>query len=267
MSRFDRFVMVDWSGGNDTGLTPRKDAIWACEAGQSPRYFRNRGLVEDWLTLLIDDALHAGQRLCLGFDFPFGYPAGFAQALTGTSDPLQLWAWFEARIEDSPRANNRFDIAGEINQIFGCGGPFWGNGLKRDIAGLPRTKVGYVNPFADRRAVEHLARGSFTCWQMSGIGSVGGQVMMGLPVLARLRRRWPGQVATWPFDPLTAPIALVEIWPSLTVGTPPDGWIKDAWQVATVANDLAGMDPDDLTGKLDISAPEEGWILGVRPQR
>ena len=30
--RFDRFVMVDWSGGNDRGPRPKKDAIWACSA-------------------------------------------------------------------------------------------------------------------------------------------------------------------------------------------------------------------------------------------
>ncbi|HBU55668.1 MAG TPA: molybdopterin guanine dinucleotide synthesis, partial [Sulfitobacter sp.] len=29
MSHFNTFVVVDWSGGNDTGPTPRKDAIWA----------------------------------------------------------------------------------------------------------------------------------------------------------------------------------------------------------------------------------------------
>ncbi|WP_406648391.1 molybdopterin guanine dinucleotide synthesis [Aliisedimentitalea scapharcae] len=259
--------MVDWSGGNDTGPTPRKDAIWVCEAGREPLYFRNRGLVEEWLDDLIEDTLTSTQRLCVGFDFPFGYPAGFARALTTSDDPLKLWDWFADRIEDAPRANNRFDVAGEINQAFGGRGPFWGNGLKRDIPGLPRTKRNYESPFADRRAVELLAKGSFTCWQMSGVGSVGGQVMMGLPVLSRLHHRWPGQIAAWPFEPLKAPIALLEIWPSLTVGAVPDGWIKDAWQVASVANDLAGMDPKALAGRLDISAPEEGWIFGIRQNR
>jgi hypothetical protein len=260
---FDRYVMVDWSGGNDTGPRPCKDAIWICEAGGDPLYLRNRLLAEAYLSDLIETALSRGERLAIGFDFPFGYPAGFAAHLVGRPDPLALWDWFEERIEDAPKANNRFDIAGEINRTLPGSGPFWGNGLKRDIDGLPRTKAGYENPFADRRVIETRAKGSFTCWQMAGIGSVGGQVMMGLPVLSRLRRRWPGQVAAWPFEPLDRPVALLEIWPSLTVRDVPGGWIKDAWQVHKVAHDLAGLAPARLASMLHISAPEEGWILGI----
>ena len=260
---FDRFVMVDWSGGNDTGPRPRRDAIWICESGGEPHYLRNRALAEAHLNSLIEAALTSGERLAIGFDFPFGYPLGFAAHLTGRPDPLVLWEWFERRIEDAPRANNRFDIAGDINLSFGGRGPFWANGLKRDIDGLPRTKAGYENPLPDRRVVETLARGSFTCWQMAGAGSVGGQVMMGLPVLSRLRKRWPGQVAAWPFEPLGRPVALLEIWPSLTVRDVPDGWIKDAWQVRSVADYLAGLAPARLASMLNINAPEEGWILGI----
>ncbi|MHA6263360.1 molybdopterin guanine dinucleotide synthesis [Arenibacterium sp. CAU 1754] len=264
---FDSFVMVDWSGGNDRGPTPCADAIWACSVrggvSDTPVYLRNRQLAETWLCNLIEAELAAGRRLCLGFDFPFGYPAGFAAALTGRDDPLILWDWFTGRIEDAPKANNRFDIAGEINRQFGGKGPFWANALKRDIDGLPRTKAGYHNPFPDRRAVELLARGSFTCWQMAGAGAVGSQVMMGLPVLTRLRQRFAGQVAVWPYEPLDRPVALVEIWPSLTVGAPPADMIKDAWQVQQVALGLSRLSASALSDRLRVKAPEEGWILGV----
>lgn len=267
MNGFDTFVMVDWSGGNDTGPTPRKDAIWVCRVrerkGETPIYLRNRQAAETWLATCIDDELSAGRRVCLGFDFPFAYPAGFGAALAGTDFPLRIWQWFGDRIEDSPRANNRFDIAGAINQRFGGRGPFWANGLKRDIAGLPRTKAGYENPFPDRREVETRAKGSFTCWQMAGAGAVGSQVMMGLPVLHRLRERFSDLVAVWPFEPLDRPVGFVEIWPSLTVGNPPRGMIKDAWQVQEVAVGLAGLTAAQLNLLLDVSAPKEGWILGV----
>ncbi|MEX0366611.1 MAG: gephyrin-like molybdotransferase Glp [Ruegeria sp.] len=263
--------MVDWSGGNDTGPTPRKDAIWACVVRDGlpaePVYLRNRALAEDWLADLIEAEISSGRRLFLGFDFPFGYPRGFARALTGSDDPLALWDWFEARIEDTPKANNRFDLAGEINRRFGGRGPFWANGLKRDIDGLPRRKDDYHNPFPDRRAVEHLAKGSFTCWQMAGAGAVGSQVMMGLPVLTRLRRRFAGQVAVWPYEPLDKPVAFVEIWPSLTLGAAPEGRIKDAWQVEQVALNLAHLPSGELARQLDVSAAEEGWILGVKQNR
>jgi hypothetical protein len=267
---FRTFAMVDWSGGNDRGSAPKKDAIWSCVvhegAVEQPVYHRSRQMAEAWLEQLIEAELTADRRLAIGFDFPFGYPSGFARALTGRDDPLLLWDWFEARIEDLPQQNNRFDIAGGINLRFGGNGPFWANGLKRDIEGLPRRKDRYENPFPDRRRVEHLAKGSFTCWQMAGAGSVGGQVMMGLPVLARLRRRFPGQLSAWPFEPLERPVALLEIWPSLTLGRPPEGIIKDAWQVQQCALELARRPVAELERLLAADAPEEGWILGVEPQ-
>jgi molybdopterin molybdotransferase len=197
----------------------------------------------------------------VGFDFPFGYPAGFAEALTGQADPFALWQWFEKRIEDGPKANNRFDLAGEINTRFGGHGPFWANGLGRDIAGLPRTKAQYSNPFPDRRQAETRAKGAFTCWQMAGAGAVGSQVFMGLPMLARLRRRF--EASAWPFEPLAGPIALVEIWPSLTLGVAPEGIIRDAWQVQEVARMMSSLAPEELTRMLRVDAPEEGWIFGL----
>ncbi|WGW05780.1 molybdenum cofactor synthesis domain-containing protein [Tropicibacter oceani] len=260
--------MVDWSGGNDTGPTPRKDAIWIGEAGQSPRYLRNRLLAEEDLAEQIETSLTKGERMLIGFDFPFGYPAGFARALTGQADPMAVWDWLTARIEDAPAANNRFDVAGAINRGFGgASGPFWGNPLKREIDGLARTKAGYANPFADKRACETRARGSFTCWQLAGAGAVGSQVLMGLPVLNRLRQRFAGQVAIWPFDPLTAPVAFVEIWPGLinaaVRAATGNGQIRDAVQVDMMARVLAGLAPDRLAAMLAVNAPEEGWIFGL----
>ncbi len=267
MSLFDSFAMVDWSGGNDTGPRPRKDAIWACvvrdDALQALDYLRNRQVAEDWLRRLIETELAEGRRLLLGFDFPFGYPAGFAEAITGTNDPLAVWDWFGAQIEDSPTANNRFDLAGRINRRFGGKGPFWMNALRREVDGLPRTKQDYHNPFPDRRGVETLAKGSFTCWQMAGAGAVGGQVMMGLPVLNRLRHAYAGKIAVWPFQPLDRPVAFVEIWPSLNLGKAPPDRIKDAWQVEQVALTLSRLTDQELAEQLTVTAPEEGWILGV----
>jgi molybdopterin molybdotransferase len=268
--------MVDWSGGNQKPAKPSSDAIWAgiVKDGQpkAPVYLRDRQRAERWLAELIQDELAAGRRLFLGFDFPFGYPSGFAAALTGSDDPLTLWDWFEARIKDGPQQNNRFDLAGHINQKFGVRGPFWMNALQRDIVGLPRKKDDYHNPFNDHRAVEKLAKGSFTCWQMAGAGAVGGQIFMGLPVLARLRRRFKGQVAVWPFELLDAPVAFAEIWPSLIapmvaqemrrLNAAGQGAIKDAVQVQLLSAAMAGIDAGLFARMLDVTAPQEGWILG-----
>ncbi len=271
MTQFDSFAIVDWSGGNDRGPKPKPDAIWVCvsrqEGTDSPVYLRNRQVAETWLSEFVAAELAAGRRLCLGFDFPFGYPEGFATALTGSPDPFALWRWLEARIEDAPVSNNRFDLAGQINQRFGGAGPFWGNGLKRDIDGLARTRAGYQTAFPERRVVERHATGAFTCWQLSGAGAVGSQVLMGVPILERLRQRFSGQVAVWPFEPLDRPVAFVEVWPSLlakmvAARTRPDE-IKDAAQVRVLAETMARLSPERLAQMLDVSAPEEGWIFGL----
>lgn len=225
---FDTIAVVDWSGGNDRGPTPKKDAIWiAVQQGamaRAPVYCRNRQVAEAMLADLIRDELAAGRRLCIGFDFPFGYPQGFAAALTGEASALAVWDWLEDRITDAAQSNNRFDVAAAINRQLqplcpdGGMGPFWGNALPRDIAGLPRRHAGYELAFPARRACEGRAAGAFTCWQLAGAGSVGSQALMGLPVLQRLRRAFDDQVAVWPFQPqacAAAPVVLVEVWPSL----------------------------------------------------
>jgi len=42
-----------------------------------------------------------------------------------------------------------------------------------------------------------------------GMRAVGSQIFTGLPVLARLRARFPNQIAVRPFEPVTRPVAFV----------------------------------------------------------
>lgn len=269
MTDFDQVIAVDWSGGNDRGPGPKADAIWACRAAhgtpEEPQYFRNRGLVEPWLADAIQNALDSDKRLLVGFDFPMGFPKGFAQALTGDAHPYALWDWFAQKIEDSPKANNRFDVAGAINARYPAPGPFWGNALKRDIDALPRKKPRdyAANGVTEYRQAETLAKGSFPVWQLSGAGSVGSQTLMGLPVLSRLRARFAGQIGYAPGHVSGEPIVLCEIWPSLFVGTPPGGMIKDAYQVREVARRISALGPGAALHMLDAGPPEEGWIFGL----
>ncbi len=275
MNRFDTVAMVDWSSGNDTGPKPRKDAIWmgVARQGQSeePVYLRNRVEAEATIATLIDEELRAGRRLFLGFDFPFGYPRGFAKALTGHSDPFAVWSWLEARMNDAPKSNNRFDLAGEINGMFPGVGPFWFNGLqKRDIEGLPRRDTRKDHGMVERRHAEAHSKGTFSCWQLGGAGAVGGQVLTGLPVLQRLRQRFSGQIAVWPFEALDAPVAFVEIWPGIinpaVKRAEVQGGIRDAHQVRLLAQTLSRLPDARLNAMLDVDIAharrEEGWILG-----
>lgn len=274
---FDTFIMVDWSGGNDRGATPKKDAIWAAVirqgAPQPSQYLRNRQVAEDWLFDALLGEVAAGRRALVGFDFPFGYPHGFAKSVTGGNDPLALWDWFAQNLTDTPTANNRYALADILNQRFPETGPFWFNGTAQDLPYLPRKgrDVGN-NGFAQKRLCETHAKGAFTCWQMGGAGAVGSQVMTGMASLSRLRARLAGQISVWPFEPLTTPIALVEVWPSLYAEDvraamgPED--IKDEVQVRLLAARISEAQSTGVLGDLLDAAPQaackdEGWILGV----
>lgn len=271
MTAWDSFVVVDWSGGNDTGAKPRKDAIWAGAVlggqEQEPVYLRNRVVAFDWLRDVILAERALGRRVMIGFDFPFGYPMGFAGALTGSSDPLLLWDWFAEHLEDAPGGNNRFELAGQINAIWPGVGPFWFNGTRQDIAHLPRKGGARSRDhgLAERRRVETHAKGSFTCWQMGGAGAVGGQVMTGMAFLSKLRASFPDEVRVWPFQTLGKPVSLVEIWPSLIapVVAAAGDVIKDRAQVRLLARALSRLAAADLQRMLSVDEPEEGWILGV----
>lgn len=268
--RVDTVLMVDWSGGADRGPRPKKDAIWAARATAEgvapPVYLRSRRVAEDWIAARLAEEIAAGRRVLAGFDFPFGYPEGFARAVTGQDDPFALWARLETEIEDGPRTSNRFEAAGRLNAQLPGTGPFWGNGLKADVPHLPRkgrARAGHGLP--EWRAAERAARGAFSCWQLAGAGSVGSQALTGIPVLARLRRRFGA--CAWPFEALAGPVALVEVWPSLVApaiaaGTR-EGEIRDAAQVRLLAGAVAALAPADLAAMLDVAAPEEGWILGL----
>ena len=269
MTSFDSFAVVDWNAGNDRGAAPKKDAIWVGSVlggvSQEPVYLRNRAVAFEYLGELIEAELAKGRRLMLGFDFPFAYPTGFAAAI-GQSGALDVWDFFAEELKDTPQANNRFELAGALNKQFPGGGPFWFNGLKRDISGLSRKKpTEPIHGQCDRRRVEKLAKGTFTCWQMGGAGAVGGQVMTGMAALAKLRQRFAGNVSVWPFEPLVTPIAFVEIWPSLidkAVRASGDA-IKDRAQVRLLAQAFARLPDEALSRMLDVKPNDEGWILGV----
>ncbi|MEZ5733415.1 MAG: molybdopterin guanine dinucleotide synthesis [Paracoccaceae bacterium] len=281
MRAFDTILIVDWSGGNDRGARPKRDAIWSAAIrdgrAEEPLYHRNRTVAGEYLVTFFATEIAAGRRVFAGFDFPFGYPDGFAERVTGSADPLVLWDWFAAHLEDAPAANNRFALAGRLNALFPGTGPFWFNGLKEDVPGLPRKggeRADHGLP--ERRRCEMRSKGAFTCWQMGGAGAVGSQAMTGMAALSRLRARFPGRVAVWPFEPLDKPVAFVEVWPSLYADEVRDatgpGEIKDAVQVRTLAARVHAMQQRGCLAAALAGVPagarrEEGWILGLALDR
>lgn len=269
---FDTVIMVDWSGGNDRGPIPKPDAIWTCVARGTnvapPVYHRNRQVAEDWLIGTFDKEVAAGRRVLAGFDLCFAFPAGFAKALTGRADPFAVWDWFADRVIDDPKANNRFDLAGEINSMFPDTGPFWGNALARDIPHLPRKGNDRTfRALPEKRAADVAAKGAFSPWQLSGAGAVGGQVIMGLPTLARLRQHFGADLSVWPFEKHDTPVTLAETYfsllPQALAAAGQKGGIKDAHQVALFARTFARLAPAEMARVMDVPDSEEGWVLGL----
>ncbi|MCX7566932.1 molybdopterin-binding protein [Sulfitobacter sp. F26169L] len=275
---FDTFVVVDWSAGKRAGPTPRKDSIWLGinrkGASQEPVYCRSRHDAESVISKLISDEQAAGRRLLCTFDFPFGYPKGFCRRVTGSDDPFAMWDWLEAHITDAPDgSNNRYDVAEILNEKFAGLGPFWGKSHKDRWPALPYRKIGVsFDIMSEKRRCDVVAKASSSCFQLAFPPTVGGQVLMGLPVLNRLRRL--GDVRVWPFERWEeSAVVLAEIWPGVIekavkaeLAKNGADSIRDRVQVRLLADALARLPAARLaTHMADIPdiAAQEAWILGA----
>jgi precorrin-8X/cobalt-precorrin-8 methylmutase len=288
VTAFDRYLAVDWSAANQP--VGGKDSIWIGEAIrtadgvvlQPSRNPRTRAEAMATIEAILLDARSRGERVMVGFDFVFGYPAGAAEAMTGAPGWESLWQALADLVEDAAdNRSNRFDVAVRLNQRLE--GPYyWGHPHGRAYAGLAPTKPrdSYMQ-IAERRIAEGRVRGPQPVWKLTGVGSVGSQSMLGIARLQRLRTdpRFRDEIAIWPFETdfernLARPIIVVEIYPSLL---PPSPGVtpRDRGQVEACAARYAEL---DKAGRLtEILAPpagltdadrvviraEEGWIAGV----
>ncbi len=270
MTGFDTFVAVDYSARSvPSPAKPSPDSIWIAVARGAKidvTYHRTRSAAQCALIDLFESEIRKDRRVLTGFDFPFGYPKGFAQAMTGSHDPFALWKVLSERIEDhDDNANNRFDVAEEINQRFDAPGPFWGCPSGRSTSDLEGTKP-RSPAFADRREIEEHVLRAQTCWKLFTTGSVGSQALLGIPRLYALREHFGSDLAVAPFETSDAAIVLTEIYPSLLAEEVeaqrlPDE-ILDATQVRVVATALSNLAPDRLNAMLAEGNKNEGWIFG-----
>ena len=277
MTLFHGYVAVDWSAKATRALG--RDSIWiaVCDTRGTPNLENHATRQEavDRIRALLNKATKENRRLLCGFDFSFGYPDGTARMLTGQHGWEAVWARIAKVIDDAPdNMNNRFDAAAVLNKSFKGEGPFWGNGLQRDIPGLPRTMPQFVwgvNLLPRLRYAECLVPRAQEVWKLNGAGSVGGQALTGIAALQELRCRTGAQV--WPFETLGEGRShvLAEIYPSLIDPCLGDE-VLDARQVKAVAVALQNL---DRLGELDrhLRAPcdmparvrrEEGAILGMQ---
>jgi molybdopterin molybdotransferase len=272
MSGFDTIIVADWSArSTPTPARPGKDAIFLglCrDRYVATLYQRTRFQAMRSLVGLIDGEMRAGRRVLAAFDFPFAYPRGFASAVTGTDDPLNLWAHLAAVVEDDDRnRNNRFDVAARFNRLFDQPGPFWGHPVRAEIEGLPFRKPGYASfPFAEKRLIETLVPRAKSCFQLMGAGSVGSQALLGIACLQALRIRYGDAVCVAPFQTPDTPVVLAECYPGLLAkvidARTRDGEVPDRAQVRILAHAFSRLPADRLTHLLSEGDETEGWILG-----
>lgn len=290
---FDRYITVDWSASNRPTLG--KDSIWVCEllANGQPRTWNlsTRLVAEAHVRGLLIEAVGRGERVLVGFDFPYGYPAGFAAALGLSGRPWRaVWTFLVRNLVDDLRTNvnNRFEVASSINAALPLQ-VFWGRPFSMThIPALSPKKdlVSYQVPggppwleewrFVERALRERGSRPQ-QVWKLLGAGSVGSQALTGIPVVSRLRddpqlgdvsRVWPFEVSC-PDLPVGSPAVIhAEIWPSLTSFVVAGGQMQDEAQVLKQAAEYRSKDRSGAMPRLFAAAQlpiaqEEGWILGV----
>jgi hypothetical protein len=244
MSLFDAYIFVDWSAANGAGpRRPTADAVWVGELVPSLRhqketYHRTRGSGVTFVLEILRAHVQAGRRVLVGFDFPYGFPAGFAASLTLPTGPQSWWViWAELAdrvIDTDNNISNRFAAAGELNTIVrgGRAGPFWGRPTGTVIAVVdPRSPSFPVQcaggVMLERlRIVEARLRRVQETWKLFGAGSVGSQALVGIPYIYRLRRNldlvrvsrvWPFETGFTPMPSSNlGPYVLhAEIWPGV----------------------------------------------------
>jgi precorrin-8X/cobalt-precorrin-8 methylmutase len=293
---FDAYLVVDWSAA----AVPRlgKDSIWIYQLRRVDGELRQAASINVPTRLQARSQLHellaanlaAGLSSLVGFDFPFGYPHGFAAQLRLSGPPWRaLWELLAARIDEKPgNDNNRFKVAAELNQqIGGRPAPFWG---------CPENEAGpFLQPkrhpqhdafgLSEKRLADAQLKGPQPVWKLWGAGAAGSQALTGIPVVHWLRNHpsLAGASVVWPFETgLSVPhrkdragVVFAEIYPSLVPSVPQGGEVKDEAQVRTIAWHFARLDDAGRLARLFAGDPdqtpeerarveaEEGWILGV----
>ena len=232
-----------------------------------------------------------------GFDFAYGYPSGFANALSlgrAGAGWLAVWNELERLITDrSDNSNDRFQMASALNGRLGHPGPFWGCPSGAATSALLATKSVYPHQtsngvaLAEYRVVDRYLRDTgrlvHSPWKLFTAGSVGSQALLGIPHLARLvrdaslrQRSW-----VWPFETgfrlpeeTSRPgVVHVEIWPGLFEVDLTQHPTKDAAQMLSVVKEFADRDvrgslaplftPQALPqAQVSVCQNEEGWIFG-----
>lgn len=294
---FSAYVIVDWSAAAKP--TTGADSVWIGVLKRDVRFrmaFESfnpstRAEAEKRLTAILEDLKKRSERALVGFDFPLGFPRGFAAALKlpGEQPWRAAWDQVDKMVKDkADNTNNRFGVASEVNRrLTGGPFPFWGCPPKDALTTLQpkRTRAHGPDDLPEFRHADLAAKGAASIWKLYYNGSVGGQAILGMPVVRRMKLARGEAMKTWPFetgfkalteaDLAGVDVVAAEVYPSLLKPQGAPGEVKDLTQVRTTAEHFARLDeanrlgalfgpPKDTAADVVLDAErEEGWILGA----
>jgi len=293
---FSAYVIVDWSAASKP--TTGADSIWIGVLKRDVRFrmaFESynpatRAEAETRLAAILDDLKKRSERALVGFDFPLGFPRGFAEALKLPGEPWRAgWDQLAKMVTDKPtNLNNRFNVGAQLNRrLTESPFPFWGAPPKDVQTTLQPKKTRNHGPddLPEFRHADLAAKGAASIWKLYYNGSVGGQAIMGIPAVRRIKLARGEAVKAWPFetgfktltegDLAGVDVVLAEVYPSMIKAPALPGEVKDLTQVRTTAEHFARLDEANKLG--DLFGPtkgmaanvvldaerEEGWILGA----
>ena len=295
---FNAYVIVDWSAASKP--TTGADSIWIGVLKRDVRFrmtFEShnpptRAAAETLIAGVLDDRAKRSERTLLGLDFNLGFPRGLAAGLklpAETAPWLAVWNQLDRMVKDkADNTNNRFGVGSEINRrLTGGPFPFWGVPPKDALTTLQpkRQRAHGPDDIPEFRHAELAAKGASSVWKLYYQGSVGGQTILGIPMVRRLKLARGDAFKVWPFETgwkaLTeADLAGVdavaaEVYPSMFKGQPLPGEVKDATQVRVTAEHFSKLDEAGRLGAVFAPAKgtapdivvdaerEEGWVLGA----
>jgi len=294
---FNAYVIVDWSAASKR--TTGSDSIWIGVLKRDVRFrfsFEShnpatRKEAETLIGAILDDRAKHRERTFLGVDFALGFPRGLAAGLSLAGDEpwRAVWAQIDKMVTDkADNTNNRFGVASEINRrLTGGPFPFWGCPPRDTLTTLQPKKLRPHGPgdIPEFRHAELAAKGASSVWKLYYNGSVGGQTILGIPMVRRLKQARGDRMTVWPFETgwkalneahlAGVEVVAAEVYPSLIKPAPVAGEVRDLTQVRAVAEHLAKLDEAGKLGALFAPAKatppdvvidaqhEEGWILGA----
>ena len=294
---FNAYLTVHWNTASKP--TTGADSIWIGVLKRDVRFRMayeahnpdTREKAEALIAAILDDRARRRERTLITFDFPLGLPRGLAAGLKlpGEAPWRAVWDQLARMVKDKANnTNNRFGVGSEINRRLTNGPfPFWGCS-PRDTLTTLQPKRGHdhgADDIAEFRHTEAASKVPTPVWKLYYNGSIGGQAILGIPMVRRLKLALGETMAVWPFETgwraLTeaalngVDVVAAEVSSGLIAAQPAPGEVKDAALVRAVAEHLARLDETGRLGALmtppkggpaEVTADvetQEGWALGV----